>query len=43
MLARERVLAAVEFRTPDKIPIQINTSADGLYEHQRVRAMPPMS
>lgn len=33
MLSRERVLAAIEFRTPDRIPIQINASAGGLYEH----------
>lgn len=33
MLARERVLAAVEFRTPDAIPIQLNSSSGGLYEH----------
>lgn len=33
MLPRERVLAAVEFRVPDKIPIQVNASHGGLYEH----------
>lgn len=31
--SRERVLAAVEFRTPDRIPIQVNGSLGGLYEH----------
>jgi hypothetical protein len=33
MLPRERVLAAVEFRKPDRIPIQIYAAPGGLYEH----------
>jgi len=33
MLPRERVLAAIEFRPPDRIPIQAHDSAGGLYEH----------
>jgi hypothetical protein len=33
MLPRERVLAAVEFRAPDTIPIQVHASTGGLYQH----------
>lgn len=32
-LPRERVLAAVEFRRPDRVPVQIYASPAGLYEH----------
>ena len=33
MLPRERVEAALAFRTPDKIPVQVFPSDAGLYEH----------
>jgi uroporphyrinogen decarboxylase len=33
MLPRERVQAALDFRTPDRIPLQIAPSPAGLYEH----------
>ena len=33
MLPRERVEAALAFRTPDKIPLQVHPSPAGLYEH----------
>lgn len=33
MLPRERVLRAVEFRPPDRVPIQVHASPGGLYEH----------
>jgi uroporphyrinogen decarboxylase len=33
MLPRERVEAAIAFRTPDRIPLQIAPSPGGLYEH----------
>jgi uroporphyrinogen decarboxylase len=33
MLPGERVRAALEFRTPDRIPLQIAPSPAGLYEH----------
>ena len=33
MLPRERVEAAIAFRTPDRIPLQIAPSPAGLYEH----------
>jgi hypothetical protein len=33
MLPRERIEAALEFRTPDRIPLQVHPSPAGLYEH----------
>jgi uroporphyrinogen decarboxylase len=33
MLPRERIEAALSFRTPDRIPLQIAPSPAGLYEH----------
>ncbi len=33
MLPRERVEAALAFRTPDRIPLQVHPSPAGLYEH----------
>jgi hypothetical protein len=33
MTPRERVLAAFDFRPPDKIPLQVHPSQGGLYEH----------
>ncbi len=35
MLPRERVAAAVEFKRPDRIPVQVHASPGGLYEHGR--------
>jgi uroporphyrinogen decarboxylase len=35
MLPRERVEAALAFRAPDRIPLQIAPSPGGLYEHGR--------
>ena len=35
MLPKERVQAALGFRSPDRIPLQIYPSAAGLYEHGR--------
>ncbi len=35
MLPRERVEAALAFRSPDRIPLQIHPSPAGLYEHGR--------
>jgi hypothetical protein len=35
MLPRERVHAALSFRTPDRIPLEIHPSPGGLYEHGR--------
>lgn len=33
MLPRERVIAALEFRSPDVVPLRIFPAAGGLYEH----------
>ncbi len=33
MLPRERVLTALEFRRPDRIPVQVHPSPGGLFEH----------
>ncbi len=33
MTSRERVDAALAFRTPDKIPVLVHPSPAGLYEH----------
>ena len=33
MTSRDRILAALDFRSPDKTPLQIHPSQGGLYEH----------
>jgi hypothetical protein len=33
MNSRERVFAALDFKSPDRVPIQVHPSADGLFEH----------
>lgn len=33
MLPRDRVLSALSFRSPDKIPLQVHPSSGGLHEH----------
>jgi hypothetical protein len=33
MLPRDRVLAALDFQPPDRVPIQVHPSPGGLFEH----------
>ena len=35
MTGRERVAAALEWRAPDRVPVQVHPSPGGLYEHGR--------